>query len=96
LSFTSLRDSRCVFAYFLLLFDQRFAVADQRAFDEDWERARGPDCPSCRRETQRLVNGVCPNCQRRRDLENAKTTEYVAMALTYRVLPRRKARAASG
>ncbi len=65
-------------------------------FDEDWDRARGPDCPSCGRETQRLADGVCPACQRRRDLESAKTVEYIAMALTYRVQPRRRSRPSSG
>lgn len=71
-------------------------MTDRRAFDEDWEKAKGLDCPSCGRETQRLVNGVCPACQRRRGLEDAKTVEYIAMALTYRVSPRRKSKPASG
>ena len=32
--------------------------------NEEWERARGPDCPSCGQETLRLLDGVCPGCSR--------------------------------
>lgn len=28
----------------------------------EWEKARGPDCPSCGKETLRLLDGECPRC----------------------------------
>lgn len=30
--------------------------------DADWEKAGGLTCTHCHRETVRLVNGVCPQC----------------------------------
>ncbi len=56
---------------------------------ENWERARGDPCPRCGRETLRFLDGVCITCQRGQSLNDARAIEYISMALTYRVLPRK-------
>jgi rubredoxin len=56
----------------------------------DWDTP-GPPCPRCGRETFRFLGDerVCPDCHRRKCQEEARAMEHIAMALTYRVLPRR-------
>ncbi len=55
----------------------------------NWDMSRGDPGPCCGQETLRLLDGVCPRCHRRKSQNEARAMEYIAMALTYRVLPRR-------
>jgi uncharacterized Zn finger protein (UPF0148 family) len=50
----------------------------------------GEICPRCGQEAFRFVDGVCPPCQRGQSLKDARAMEYISMALTYRVLPRKR------
>lgn len=56
----------------------------------DWDRAGGLFCPGCGHETLRLIDNRCPTCYRKKSYEEVRAMEYIAMALTYRVLPKRR------
>lgn len=51
---------------------------------ENWEKGRGVECPKCRQETLRLIDGVCPNCNRESDRVRDESIEDREMRRYYR------------
>lgn len=63
--------------------------------NDEWEAAGGLACPLCGQETVRLKeitpgNWGCQECYRKKMYEESRAIEYIAMALTYRSLPKKK------
>lgn len=50
---------------------------------DNWERARGIQCPSCHRETLQLIMGVCPTCARKDEMARDKQLEEKTMRRYY-------------
>lgn len=51
---------------------------------EDWERARGVNCPKCGAETLRLVSRVCQHCSGRMATVSVERLQDRAMRTYYR------------
>lgn len=52
---------------------------DMDNVEEQWEKAAGDQCPRCRAETLRFVEGLCPRCHANGQREAARKAETAAM-----------------
>lgn len=57
----------------------------------EWEKAVGVTCPRCNQASLRFLNGLCPKCLHKKETEEARAMEYIAMALTYSARSKKKA-----
>ena len=57
--------------------------------EKDWERSGGNPCPSCHKETLRLIDGVCPVCARK---AKERTDEEIEVEALSRSLREQRAR----
>ena len=56
----------------------------RRLNEVDWDKLGGVTCPSCNRETVRIINGVCLQCHRDRVAEREKKKEDKAERRYYK------------
>ena len=63
------------------LFKRR--VMDCRMTNEDWEKAKGIECPRCGNHSVRLIKGVCPECARDVARQTEEQIENKAMRNYY-------------
>ena len=46
--------------------------------NKDWEKARGDICPGCGNDSLRFHNGICMECNNKKDLTDAREMERIA------------------